>query len=152
MGGDVLIPVLIRVGIHLTGTLPCRRAGRWQWSLYRSSLALLVLICIPIPQFTHVFIHAAGAGEDDEKYLIATSEQPICAFHRGEWLQEKELPKRYAGYSSCFRKEAGSHGKDTWGIFRVHQFEKVEQFIVCEPEVSQAMHKEMINSAEDFYK
>ena len=67
-------------------------------------------------------------GGDQEKYLIATSEQPICAYHKGEWLQESELPLRYAGVSTCFRKEAGSHGRDTWGIFRVHQFEKVEQF------------------------
>lgn len=63
-------------------------------------------------------------GEDD-KYLIATSEQPICGFHRNDWLHPKELPLRYAGVSTCFRKEAGSHGKDTWGIFRVHQFDKV---------------------------
>jgi hypothetical protein len=61
-------------------------------------------------------------------------------------------PRSYAGYSSCFRKEAGSHGRDAWGIFRVHQFEKIEQFVVCEPEKSAAMHKEMIASAEDYYK
>jgi len=61
----------------------------------------------------------------DEKYLIATSEQPISAFHMDEWLSPSELPKRYAGYSTCFRREAGAHGKDAWGIFRVHQFEKV---------------------------
>jgi seryl-tRNA synthetase len=68
--------------------------------------------------------HAQVTG-DDEKYLIATSEQPICGFHKGDWLEEKALPLRYGGVSTCFRKEAGSHGKDTWGIFRVHQFEKV---------------------------
>mmetsp|Transcript_30995 Transcript_30995/g.40925 ORF Transcript_30995/g.40925 Transcript_30995/m.40925 type:complete len:557 (+) Transcript_30995:135-1805(+) len=91
---------------------------------------------------------------DDEKYLIATSEQPICGFHKDEWLQEGELPKRYCGYSTCFRKEAGSSGKDVWGIFRVHQFEKIEQFIFCDSdlEVSKAMHEEMIKTAEDFYK
>ena len=61
----------------------------------------------------------------DEKYLIATSEQPISALHMDEWLAEDELPKKYAGYSTCFRREAGSHGKEAWGIFRVHQFEKV---------------------------
>ena len=61
----------------------------------------------------------------DEKYLIATSEQPISAFHMDEWLSPSELPKRYAGYSTCFRREAGAHGRDAWGIFRVHQFEKV---------------------------
>jgi len=61
----------------------------------------------------------------DEKYLIATSEQPISAFHMDEWLPPSELPKRYAGYSTCFRREAGAHGKEAWGVFRVHQFEKV---------------------------
>ena len=61
----------------------------------------------------------------DEKYLIATSEQPISAFHMDEWLAADQLPKRYAGYSTCFRREAGAHGKEAWGIFRVHQFEKV---------------------------
>jgi seryl-tRNA synthetase len=65
-----------------------------------------------------------GTKETD-KYLIATSEQPISAIHSGEWLQDKDLPIRYAGYSTNFRKEAGSHGRDAWGIFRVHQFEKV---------------------------
>ena len=58
---------------------------------------------------------------------IATSEQTLCGFHLGECLDQTELPKRYAGFSTCFRKEAGASGKDNWGIFRVHQFEKVEQ-------------------------
>lgn len=73
------------------------------------------------------------SGDEDEKYLIATSEQPISAYHSGELFDQpdKQLPIKYAGYSTCFRKEAGSHGKDTWGIYRVHQFEKVEQ--VCAP-------------------
>lgn len=62
-------------------------------------------------------------GTDDGKeplYLIATSEQPISAMHRHEWIDPKDLPFRYAGTSSCFRKEAGSHGRDVWGIFRIH--------------------------------
>lgn len=63
----------------------------------------------------------------EEKYLIATSEQPIAAFHRGEWLAESALPIKYAGISTCFRQEVGSHGRDTRGIFRVHQFEKVSE-------------------------
>jgi seryl-tRNA synthetase len=62
------------------------------------------------------------------------------------------LPIRYAGNSTCFRKEAGSHGKDTWGIFRVHQFEKVEQFVLCEPENSPEMLNEMLATAEAFYQ
>ena len=61
----------------------------------------------------------------DEKYLIATSEQPIAAYHRDEWINPESLPIRYAGVSTCFRQEVGSHGRDTRGIFRVHQFEKV---------------------------
>ena len=65
----------------------------------------------------------------DDKYLIATSEQPLSALHEGEWMNDKDLPIKYAGYSTCFRKEAGSHGKDAWGIFRVHQFEKVRPHV-----------------------
>ena len=92
------------------------------------------------------------SGGDQEKYLIATSEQPICAYHKGEWLQESELPLRYAGISTCFRKEAGSHGRDTWGIFRVHQFEKVEQFCITvgDLEESSKMHEEMRALAEEY--
>lgn len=96
-------------------------------------------------------MQVSGEG-DDEKYLIATSEQPICGYHRGEWLVPKDLPLRYAGYSTCFRKEAGAHGRDTWGIFRVHQFEKVEQFMITEPEKSWEAHEEMIRTAEEFYQ
>ena len=72
--------------------------------------------------------------ENNEAYLIATSEQPISAMHADEWLKVKDLPIKYGGYSSCFRKEAGSAGKDLWGIFRVHQFDKIEQFVICDPE------------------
>jgi seryl-tRNA synthetase len=93
-------------------------------------------------------------GETEDKYLIATSEQPICAYHKDEWMDEKALPLLYAGISTCFRKEAGSHGKDTWGIFRVHQFEKVEQFAIVEDDLekSNAMQEEMIRLAEEFYQ
>ncbi|KAF9067432.1 hypothetical protein BDP27DRAFT_1328834 [Rhodocollybia butyracea] len=91
-------------------------------------------------------------ADDDEKYLIATSEQPISVFHADEWLEKTELPIRYAGYSTCFRKEAGSAGRDMWGIFRVHQFEKVEQFIVEDPEKSWQTLEEMIQNSEEFYQ
>lgn len=93
--------------------------------------------------------------EDDKtKYLIATSEQPISCFHANEWFNdpENQLPLKYAGLSTCFRKEAGAYGKDNWGIFRVHQFEKVEQFILTEPEKSWEMHEKMVAVAEEFYK
>lgn len=79
-----------------------------------------------LEQFDEELYKVTDDGDEKtDKYLIATSEQPISALHEGEWLVEKELPIKYAGYSTCFRKEAGSHGKDAWGIFRVHQFEKV---------------------------
>jgi len=91
-------------------------------------------------------------GEEEEKYLIATSEQPISAYHQNEWIDPKILPLKYAGFSTCFRKEAGSHGKDTWGIFRVHQFEKVEQFCITSPEKSWEMHLEMLKTSEEFYQ
>ena len=119
-----------------------------------------------------------------EKYLIATSEQPMCGYHQGDWLEESELPKkcasgaaraaregaertcayfdertlavpvRYAGVSSCFRKEAGSSGKDIRGIFRVHQFEKVEQFVVTKDDLAEStkMQTDMLKCAEDFYQ
>ncbi|KAJ3994314.1 hypothetical protein F5050DRAFT_1800765 [Lentinula boryana] len=91
-------------------------------------------------------------ADDDEKYLIATSEQPISVFHSDEWLEKTQLPIRYAGYSTCFRKEAGSAGRDMWGIFRVHQFEKVEQFIVDDPEKSWETLENMILNSEEFYQ
>merc|ERR1712055_507613 len=88
----------------------------------------------------------------DEKSLIATSEQPIAAFHRDEWISEKSLPIKYAGLSSCFRQEVGSHGRDTRGIFRVHQFEKVEQFVLTSPhnDESWKMLDHMVDNAEKF--
>ncbi|KAK9479479.1 hypothetical protein V1514DRAFT_328032 [Lipomyces japonicus] len=90
----------------------------------------------------------------DEKYLIATSEQPISAYHSDEWFEQpsEQLPKKYAGYSSCFRREAGSHGKDAWGIFRVHAFEKIEQFVITEPEKSWEEFDRMIAHSEEFYQ
>jgi seryl-tRNA synthetase len=92
-------------------------------------------------------------GSSNDKYLIATSEQPLCAYHKGDWIDPKELPLRYGGISTCFRKEAGSSGRDIRGIFRVHQFEKIEQFCltVDDYEVSSAEHKRMLQTAKDFY-
>ncbi|CAK9167982.1 unnamed protein product [Ilex paraguariensis] len=93
-------------------------------------------------------------GEGEDKYLIATAEQPLCAYHLDDWIHPSQLPLRYAGYSSCFRKEAGSHGRDTLGIFRVHQFEKVEQFCLTSPNGNDSweMHEEMLKNSEEFYK
>lgn len=86
----------------------------------------------------------------DEKFLIATGEQPIAAYHRKEALHPKDLPKWYAGISECFRQEVGSHGRDTKGIFRVHQFKKIEQFVVTAPDESWKAFEVMIKNAEDF--
>merc|ERR1712083_765012 len=72
--------------------------------------------------------------------------------HMGDWMQDDDLPIQYAGVSTCFRKEAGAHGRDAWGIFRVHQFEKIEQFVICKPDESWKKMKEMKDIAADFYK
>merc|ERR1711874_806763 len=87
-----------------------------------------------------------------DKYLIATSEQPISAMHRNQPLDQSLFPIRYAGVSSCFRREAGSSGRDIRGIFRVHQFEKIEQFTLVEPEKSWEEHDKMIDLAQEFYQ
>ncbi|KAF8388044.1 hypothetical protein HHK36_026710 [Tetracentron sinense] len=108
--------------------------------------------CAQLAQFDEELYKVTGEGED--KYLIATAEQPLCAYHLDDWIHPSQLPIRYAGYSTCFRKEAGSHGRDTLGIFRVHQFEKVEQFCITSPNGNDSwdMHEEMIKNSEDFYK
>ena len=105
-----------------------------------------------LSDFDENLYKVVGHSADEPLYLVATSEQPISALYRNEWLSPDDLPIRYAGVSSCFRKEAGSHGKDVWGIFRVHQFEKVEQFCLTTPDKSWEMHEEMIKIAEEFYK
>ncbi len=90
--------------------------------------------------------------QDEDLYMIATSEQTLAAYHYDEIIDPDNLPLKYAGISSCFRREAGSHGKDTLGIFRVHQFEKVEQYVFCKPENSWKFHEELIQNAEELYK
>ncbi len=90
--------------------------------------------------------------EDEDLYLIATSEHPLASMHMNEVLAEDELPLLYAGVSPCFRKEAGAHGKDTKGIFRVHVFNKVEQFVYCLPEQSWDWHEKLIENAEKLWQ
>ncbi|BDZ70722.1 serine--tRNA ligase [Methanobacterium petrolearium] len=90
--------------------------------------------------------------EGEDLYMIATSEQTLAALHHDEILDGETLPRKYCGVSTCFRREAGSHGKDTLGIFRVHQFEKVEQFIFCKEEESKEIHEELIQNAEIIYQ
>lgn len=108
--------------------------------------------CAQLAQFDEELYKVTGEGDD--KYLIATAEQPLCAYHLDDWIHPSQLPIRYAGYSSCFRKEAGSHGRDTLGIFRVHQFEKIEQFCITSPNGNDSweMHEEMLKNSEEFYQ
>jgi seryl-tRNA synthetase len=88
--------------------------------------------------------------ERDEVYLVGTSEVPLAAMHMDEILPAEKLPLRYAGYSTCFRREAGTYGKDTRGIIRVHQFDKVEMFSFCKPEEAKEEHKRLLQWEKDF--
>ena len=90
--------------------------------------------------------------ENEDLYMIGTSEHAMAAMHSDEIIEGKDLPLRYAGVSPCFRKEAGAHGRDQKGIFRVHQFDKIEQFVFARPEESWKEHERMLSVAEDFYK
>lgn len=90
--------------------------------------------------------------QDEDLFLIGTSEHAIASMHYDEILEGTNIPLRYASVSPCFRKEAGAHGKDQKGIFRVHQFEKIEQFIFCRPEESWDEHEKMIKNTEEFYQ
>jgi seryl-tRNA synthetase len=86
---------------------------------------------------------------NDDLYLVGTSEVPLAALHSNEILDTSTLPIRYAGFSTCFRREAGTYGKDTTGIFRVHQFDKVEMFSFCDPEKSEEEHKFILSVEEE---
>ena len=89
--------------------------------------------------------------DGDDAYLIATSEHPIGAMYQGEIFEERDLPLRLASISPCFRREIGAHGLDTKGLFRVHQFTKVEQFVFCKPEDSWTIHEELLANAEELF-
>ncbi len=118
-----------------------------------------------VPMITPALVRAAamdGTGflgqaaenvyylEDDERYLVGTSEVPLAAYHMDEIIEADKLPLRYAGYSSCFRREAGTYGKDTRGIIRVHQFEKVEMFVFTTPEDAENEHRRLLQWEKDF--
>jgi seryl-tRNA synthetase len=90
--------------------------------------------------------------QDDDLYLIGTSEHAIASMYSDEILEGKSLPDRFGSISPCFRKEAGAHGKDQKGIFRVHQFEKFEQFVFSKPEDSDIEQDKMIGNSEEFYQ
>ncbi|MCL1977568.1 MAG: serine--tRNA ligase [Candidatus Bathyarchaeota archaeon] len=95
------------------------------------------------------FVDVLYKIEGEDLYVIATSEHPMAAMYMNEVIKEQDMPLKLAGLSTCFRKEAGAHGKDTRGIFRTHQFNKVEQFIFCKPEDSVRLHEELLANAED---
>jgi len=90
--------------------------------------------------------------ESEDLYLLPTAEHALLALHNDGIIELDQLPLRYAGVSPCFRKEAGAHGRDTKGIFRIHQFEKVEQFIFSTPEASWKLHEELLGNAEEFWQ
>ena len=90
--------------------------------------------------------------EEEDLYMIGTSEHAMAAMHSKEIIEGKDLPLRYAGVSMCFRKEAGAHGRDQKGIFRVHQFDKIEQFVFSRPEDSHKEHEKMLAVSEEFYQ
>jgi seryl-tRNA synthetase len=88
--------------------------------------------------------------EADDMYLVGTSEVPLAGYHSDEIIDADRLPLRYAGWSSCYRREAGSYGKDTRGIIRVHQFDKVEMFVFCRPEDAEAEHARLLAWEREF--
>lgn len=116
----------------------------------------------PLATFEDALYRAEEASEadaaqgiehmDDELFMIGTAEHPLAAMHAEEVFPAKDLPLKYAGISPCFRREAGSHGKDQKGIFRVHQFDKVEQFILCRQEDEQRYFDELIGNTEGIWQ
>ena len=88
--------------------------------------------------------------ESDDLYLVGTSEVPLAAYHSDEILEVEDLPLRYAGFSPCYRREAGSHGRDTRGIWRVHWFDKVEMFVFTRPEDAAAEHERLLSWEKGF--
>jgi seryl-tRNA synthetase len=104
--------------------------------------------CVDMDAFEDVLYKV----EDEDLYLTATSEHTLASYHLDEILEKEDLPLRYAGFSACFRKEAGAHGKDTKGVFRTHQFNKVEQFVFSTPQQSWDEHEIMIQNAEELFQ
>jgi seryl-tRNA synthetase len=103
------------------------------------------------------YFEATDIGEayylpKDDLFLVGTSEQSLLTMRAGEIFEEKDLPKRYLGFSTCFRREAGSYGKDTKGILRVHQFDKLEMFSFCQPEKSNEEHQFLLSLEENLMK
>ena len=105
-----------------------------------------------LKDYDDVLYKVTEGSPDLDKYLIATSEQPITALYRSKVIDKQSLPLRFGGISTCFRKEAGSSGRDIRGIFRCHQFEKVEQFCIVDEEKSKQEHERIRETSEKFYQ
>jgi seryl-tRNA synthetase len=103
-------------------------------------------------EFDKTLYKVSGGDDNDGLRMIATSEHPIAAMHSGEILETRSLPLKYAGFGPCFRMEAGTHGKDTKGIFRVHQFNKVEQFVFARHDDSWKIFDELIANSEEIFR
>jgi len=137
-----------------------------QWALVRYCLDRLTakgfVPVIPPVLVREEAMHGTGffptdeaqiyATRDDDLYLVGTAEVPLAGLHQTELLDPATLPRRYVGYSTCFRREAGAYGKDTRGIFRVHQFDKVEMFSFVEPEASWEEHEFLLSCEEDLIR
>ena len=137
----------------LTGAGAMLQLGLLQLAAHKATAAGFTMMIPPVLVRPEIMsgtgflgAHAAEVYKlaEDDLYLVGTSEVPMAGYHSGEILDLSAGPKRYAGWSSCFRREAGSYGKDTRGIIRVHQFDKVEMFSYCRPEDADAEHQRLL--------
>jgi seryl-tRNA synthetase len=141
---------------YLKGPLVMLELALVQWAMSRLVEQGFVPVVPPVLVREEALYGAIGADTeqqiyrvpDDELFLVGTSEVPLASLHGGQILDDAELPLRYAGFSSCFRREAGAAGKDTRGIFRVHQFDKVEMFTYVRPEESRDEHERLLSIQE----
>lgn len=146
---------------YLTGVGAQLEMGLWQLAVARAVAAGFTLMIPPVlvrPESMegtgYLGEHAAEVYhlDADDLYLVGTSEVPLAAYHADEILDPDTLPRRYAAFSACFRREAGSHGRDTRGIFRVHQFHKVEMFTFCRPADAHDEHLRLLGWQEDMLR
>lgn len=168
--GNRLMLMDIERGVKVAGArnyFLCGDGARLQHAVLALGLNLLHRKGYTVMEVPHIVLREAMVGtgyfpggeeqafnldlRDEGHHLIGTSEVPVCSFHMNEVLPEGELPKRYAGHSPCYRREAGSYGRDTQGLYRVHQFYKVEQVVICkaDKEESSRMHAELLGNAEE---
>jgi seryl-tRNA synthetase len=144
--------------VYLKGPLVKLELALVQWALSKLEPQGFTPVVPPVLVREHALIGTGMLPDteqqiyrvpEDELYLVGTSEVPLASLHAGEILAGDELPRRYAGFSPCFRREAGAAGKDTQGLFRVHQFDKVEMFAFVEPDESPVEHERLLAIEED---